>query len=556
MEPNRRHPRPASFFAGTLIFFIAAILSTELASAQTRIISLSGDLDFGRIPFHSSSQRTVAISNTGDSVLTISNLVYPALPASELVNFQGNWSGQIGPGGSRYVIITFTPMESALGGTNNLDFQGLLTVESDATEGTNTIAMSGVGVWQPSNNLPPVDFGTVAMGASHEVQLSLTNRGDIPITISNISSPEGFWTSIWPPLTSNMIAASSSANFYVLFNPTNVGEFRGDITISSDASEPAVMVVTSNGTITNSAEGFNQFTVSGTGTYPAGKFIGLFAPTNDPAFENSGYFEATCTAKGKLRATITLAGKRYPFSAQTSPEGTLSATIVRKHVPALNISLQYNVEAGGWTGTVDNGTWTASLKSYLAVHLSGNARRFGPVGSYAITIAGSTNSLSGPIAAGSGTLTTKVSNTVRITGELGDGTRFSQNSTLPPNIPFYAPLYHNRGAILGWISIGPQFTLDPPIGIIQPLRTNPPVTLPPIILTNVPIILEPIDPPLTNVPPIITPIEIKSHSSNPSPSADVTYKITGTLNWFKPAGIDPNYPDGFSFQTAVAGSVP
>jgi len=547
MNPSRHHRCLTSLLAGTLAFLSAAIVSPETAAGQSRIISLSGDLDFGRIPLRSSAQRRLTISNAGDSVLTVSNLGYPAEPTFMQLNLEGNWSGPIAPGESHDVVITFTPLGTTFLGPRDLDFQGYLSVESDATAGTNYIAMSGVGVWPSTNNLPPLDFGPVAMGAIHALTWSLTNQGDIPITISNIPSSQVFEAFFWPQLTNNMIAAGSAANFFAVFSPTNVGESRGVITISSDASEPALVAVTPNGNITNSAEGFIQIPVSGTGTYPAGKFIGLFAPTNIPRFENSGYFEAVCTAKGKFRATLTLAGKRYPFSAQTSPDGSVSATIRRKHLPALTISLKYNADRGrDWTGTIDDGTWTAALRSYQAVHLRKHLRSLGPVGSYAFTIAGSTNSLLGPTAAGSGALTIKVSNVVRIRGELGDGTRFSQNTMMVGEIPFYAPLYHNRGAVLGWI----------PIDAV-PIFPSGPIILPPITITNVPI-TRPINPwPATNIPPIeIVPIEIRPALTNPKPAADVHYQIIGTLNWFKPAGIDPDYPDGFSFQTTITGSVP
>ena len=185
---NRCHyHRLTSLIAGALTFFIAAVVSPQIASAQTRIISLSGDLDFGRIPLGTYSQRTLTISNLGDSVLTISNLYYPPEPVSMQINFAGNFSGPIPPGGVAFVPITFVPLGTAInGGANDLDFQGYLFVDSDATAGSNSILMSGVGTRSP---LPPIlnlNFGRVPVGTINAFILTLTNIGNAPVTISNV----------------------------------------------------------------------------------------------------------------------------------------------------------------------------------------------------------------------------------------------------------------------------------------------------------------------------------------------------------------------------------
>jgi hypothetical protein len=121
-------------------------------------------------------------------------------------------------------------------------------------------------------------------------------------------------------------------------------------------------------------------------------------------------------------------------------------------------------------------------------------------------------------------------------------------------IPFYASLYRNHGAILGWInfecSAPPPSVLETPI-IDIPRQTNMPVgpVFPPPTTTGV-IIAGPTRPPMELVSTDST-FKILSQATNQIP-----LQIVGTLNWFKPAGIDSNYPDGFSFQTSVSGSVP
>lgn len=111
----------------------AAWLDTVTFGVQgTRVIALSGSMAFGNVPVGDSAQRALTISNTGDQTLTVSSISYPAA-------FSGNWSGTIPAGESQVVPVTFAP-------TAATSFSGTITVNSNATDGTNTLAVSGAGV--------------------------------------------------------------------------------------------------------------------------------------------------------------------------------------------------------------------------------------------------------------------------------------------------------------------------------------------------------------------------------------------------------------------------
>jgi hypothetical protein len=101
---------------------------------EDRAIALSGNLAFGSVVGGASAQRTLTITNSGTSTLTVSNISLPA-------GFSGNWSGTVAAAGSRSVTITFSP--AAL-----TTYSGTLTVSSDAVVGTSTIAISGTGSLQ------------------------------------------------------------------------------------------------------------------------------------------------------------------------------------------------------------------------------------------------------------------------------------------------------------------------------------------------------------------------------------------------------------------------
>lgn len=113
-------------------FILVAVAPFNYRHPPSIIISMSGDLSFGNVTVGTSAQRTVTIRNDGNSQLTVSNIGYPN-------GFSGNWSrGVIEPGSSRDVTVTFSP-------TTTTGYTGNLTVDSNATSGTNTKPLSGIG---------------------------------------------------------------------------------------------------------------------------------------------------------------------------------------------------------------------------------------------------------------------------------------------------------------------------------------------------------------------------------------------------------------------------
>jgi hypothetical protein len=105
-----------------------AVIEIEIA----RVIRLEGDLAFGDVPVGTMPERTFTIHNDGNSPLTVTAVTYPA-------GFSGDWAGQVAAGDAQQLSVTFAPAAAG-------DVGGEVTVESDATAGTETILCSGTGV--------------------------------------------------------------------------------------------------------------------------------------------------------------------------------------------------------------------------------------------------------------------------------------------------------------------------------------------------------------------------------------------------------------------------
>jgi hypothetical protein len=102
--------------------------------APTRIIGISGNLAFGNVAVGQTASATFTITNSGNSVLTVTNMTVPSCGT-----WSATWtSGTILPGGSQQVTQFFTP-------TSSQPCTGTLTVVGDQTSGTNTLPTSGTG---------------------------------------------------------------------------------------------------------------------------------------------------------------------------------------------------------------------------------------------------------------------------------------------------------------------------------------------------------------------------------------------------------------------------
>jgi uncharacterized repeat protein (TIGR02543 family) len=147
----------------------------------TRIIGLSGNLAYGGVQVGSTSNRTLTISNTGNTNLTVTGISYPA-------GFSGTWSGSIAADGSTNVAVTFSPVAvQAYGGT--------VTVNADETGGIDHLSASGTGDPVPGSYTVTFDAqsGTTPIPASITVTNGLP-YGPLATTTRRAYTFAGWWT--------------------------------------------------------------------------------------------------------------------------------------------------------------------------------------------------------------------------------------------------------------------------------------------------------------------------------------------------------------------------
>lgn len=104
-------------------------------ATQTRIIALSGDLNFGPVEVGGRSERLFRVHNNGTAPLNITGMT-----SSNASNFPVSWTnGVVAPGTYQDVTVRFQPTEAK-------SYDTTLRVNGNQTEGTNGIVITASGV--------------------------------------------------------------------------------------------------------------------------------------------------------------------------------------------------------------------------------------------------------------------------------------------------------------------------------------------------------------------------------------------------------------------------
>jgi Abnormal spindle-like microcephaly-assoc'd, ASPM-SPD-2-Hydin len=203
--------------------------ATGLAAGT--LTATPSSVSFGNVTVGSHQNVAVTVTNTGGVSVTVSS----ATATGSGFSFTGpGLPATINAGQSATFNAIFTP--SAAGAAT-----GTLTINSNASNPTLSVPLSGTGVAQGQLGSNPTNFsfGNIQVGTSKSLSGTLTNSGGSSLTISAASaSGPGFSVSgLSLPLTLN---AGQSTSFTVSFAPTAGGAVSGNVSITSTASNLSI----------------------------------------------------------------------------------------------------------------------------------------------------------------------------------------------------------------------------------------------------------------------------------------------------------------------------
>lgn len=183
------------------------------------ILTLQGDLNFGKVELGSSLTRKLIIQNDGSVDLNVKYISKPA-------ELEFDWeSGIIPPGQQREVLVTFTPEDED-------EYFGYIVVQSNGV-GTKMIEYYGMGWVSEHHNAiiqleGDLNFGEVYKGTIATKILKITNKGTSTLKIYSISLPIGFQTK-W---NSGELEPGETYVIDISFIPTQAKIYTGNIVVN------------------------------------------------------------------------------------------------------------------------------------------------------------------------------------------------------------------------------------------------------------------------------------------------------------------------------------
>lgn len=268
--------------SGTSLEFVSLF---GLSSPATLGV-LPTSLNFGSVVVGQSSVLTVQVTNTGAVPVQFTGITASGDYASS-----GDCpaaGGSLPPATSCTVRVTFLPA-----GTGSRT--GTLSIASSASTQPLTVALSGVGTQSQLAVAPSsLNFGAIAVNASANLSLTLTNSGTAPVTNLALTITGDYAVTV--PCPSATLGAGQSCNVTVTFTPVAVG------------SRPSVLIVTSSDT--NSP---------------------INIPLNGTGVQN-GSFVLTVNGAGTASATVR---QSYPatYGLTVTPTGNFAGGVVFNCTP-------------------------------------------------------------------------------------------------------------------------------------------------------------------------------------------------------------------------------
>jgi len=296
-------------------------------------------LSFGTVNLGDNATLPVTVSNTGDEALNITNIV----SSDAQFTFAPNTFPVVIPAGGNQVFnVTFAPTVIGL-------VSGSLTFTHNAAGSPSVLPVQGTG-YAPSPvfsvNPASLNFGSVAVGGNSTLPVTVTNTGDLLLTISNIVSSDAQYT-FAPGTFPVNIPAGGNAVFNVTFTPAAAGTVNGSLTFTHNApGSPTIYSLTGIGFtvapvfgISPTSLNFGNVSVGGTASLPV-------------TISNTGNAPLSVTNIVSSVAQFTFAPSVFPINIAAGGNAVINVTFTPAAAGLVNGSLTITHNAVGSPATV------------------------------------------------------------------------------------------------------------------------------------------------------------------------------------------------------------
>jgi len=284
---------------------ITTSLSGTGATTPAQLVANPASLDFASVQVGSKQTQFEALTNSGDSSLTISQATVTGAGFSV--------TGLTLPitlnaGASVTFSVVFAPQTSG-------SASGKITIVSNASNPTVTASLSGTGTAQGQLALTPtaLNFGSVTDGTKLSRTSSLSASG-ASVTVSSVklNNAEFTLTGISFPVT---IAAGTSVPFTLTFAPQTSGLATGTLSFADNASNVPTETLSGTGVAPTQHSVSLSWTDSGSGLVGYNVYRG--SVSGGPYTKINSALDSTTT----YTDTSVLAGRTY-YYVTTSVNGS------------------------------------------------------------------------------------------------------------------------------------------------------------------------------------------------------------------------------------------
>jgi len=273
---------------------------TGAGQAQAAVLTASPPIvSFGGAVVGDSQASVVSFGNGGGQPLTVTGVTLPGAPFS--VDNAPAVASVIAPGQTVNVTVHYQP--TAVGNFND-------DLVLDTTAGQKTVGLSGSAGLGPKLSLTPSTgwtFGSVAVGQSRTVAVTLSNTGDSAMTITKSKPPTDARFTVLDALDeASVIPAGQSRTLRIAFTPTASGTVTDAWTVNA-----------------GDGSGVQTIAVSGTGVTPGNLTAPATAAIGDVVLGDTGTATVTIGNDGQLPLTVSgVDAPSAPFALTDAPPAT------------------------------------------------------------------------------------------------------------------------------------------------------------------------------------------------------------------------------------------
>lgn len=349
-------PQSAGTVDGTVTFVSNASdspLSLPLSGTGLAPGSLSANpssLNFGGVVVGNNQALSETLTNSSGSSVTITQ----AIVSGSGFSITGlDLPVTLTAGQSTGFNVVFAPESPGSASSS-------LSITSNAANPTLTVPLAGLGLAPGtlSPNPSSLGFGSVEVGHQQTLSETLTNTGGSDATISQYTvTGDGFSVNgLNLPLT---LPSGQGTTFNVVFAPQSTGSVSGNLTITSNASNPSLIIpLSGSGTpsgqlsVNPSSLNFNSVAV--------GSYLSL------PASLKATGTSVTVTSGVSGNSAFTLSGISFPVTIQAGDSQGFTVTFTPQGTGQVNATLTFASNASN-SPTVQSlsGNGTPAVHSVL-----------------------------------------------------------------------------------------------------------------------------------------------------------------------------------------------